>query len=87
MKVKIIFFIKLILFFLATQLHGQTAPYILGEQPTIFSTIEHHLSQGEIDSALILTDNILQNESDERILGIAYFYKGQIEILMGQYDI
>ncbi len=87
MKVKIIFFIKLILFFLATQLHSQTAPYILGEQPTIFSTIEHHLSQGEIDSALILTDNILQNESDERILGIAYFYKGQIEILMGQYDI
>lgn len=71
---------------MAIQLHSQTAPYILGEQPTIFSTIEYHLSQEEIDTALILTDNILQNESDERILGIAYFYKGQIEILMGQYD-
>lgn len=72
---------------MAIQLHSQTTPYILGEQPMHFSTIENYLSQDEMDSALILIDNILQNESDEGILGIAHFYKGQIEIIKGQYEI
>ena len=68
------------------QVHGQTAPYILGEQPANFSAIEDYLSQDEIESASLLVDNILQNESDDEVLGIAHFYKGQIELFKAEYD-
>ncbi len=87
MKLNYIYYIQILFILLAANLHSQTAPYILGEYPLVFSTIESHFLEDEIDSVLILSDNILHNESDDRILGIAHFYKGQAAILMDRYNI
>ena len=82
MKYRYIIYVQFLLSFLACNLHSQSAPYIIGEIPSIFSTLENQLEQDEIDSVLILCDKILKKESDARIKGIAYFYKGQAATML-----
>ena len=66
---------------------SQSTPYIVGELPALFSILEEQLEKGEIDSVLVLCDQILANESNKRIKGIAYFYKGQAEAYLNRYPL
>jgi two-component system NarL family sensor kinase len=65
-------------------LHGQSSIYIIGEFPSVFSAVENQVKDGEIDSVLVICDQILNGNDDENIRGIAVFYKGQAEELKQQ---
>jgi signal transduction histidine kinase len=72
---------------LASNLSSQSMPYVIDEFPSVFSRLENQLEQEEFDSALTLCTFILNKESDPKIKGIAYFYKGQIVALMNNYSL
>ena len=71
-------------FFVIGNVQSQSTAYIIGEFPSIFSNLENQMEQGDIDSAIVLCDQILAKESDDKIQGIAYFYKGQVEALLNR---
>lgn len=68
-------------FLLIGILQSQSTPYIIGEFPSTFSNLENQIELGDIDSTMILCDQILAEKPEGNIQGIAYFYKGQLEAL------
>lgn len=84
MKKPFIYFVPLALTFLSTAVYGQFTPYFLEDYPAVFSSIDRLFEQEEIDSVIVLSDRILNDDSNNRIKGIASFYKGLASEAFGQ---
>lgn len=84
LKKHIFHFVSLFCFLLAIEANGQVTHYLAEEYPTTFSTIEAWLGEDEVDSVLIASEALLSTETDLRRKGIAHFYRGEVEFLIGQ---
>ena len=73
MKDKFIFYIQSLFILLATQLHGQSAPYILGEYPMVFSNIESLGFQAEMDA--FTCAHIVEQSFPRRVVWNSVFFR------------
>ncbi len=65
---------------------AQAAPYIIEKYPAIFSEIEKHLQNEELDSVFNSCTLIIQKEYKLEIKGIAYFYQGEAASLLNDFQ-
>jgi len=77
-------YVSLLCLLLTTEVNGQVTHYFAEEYPTTFSTLEAWLVADEVDSVLRASEVLLSAETDLRIKGIAHFYRGEVELLIGE---
>jgi len=87
LKYKQIYSIGIFLFGATGGLFGQSAPYFLGVFPEVFAEAEKQLQQEEVDSVFELVDAIIEQEKDAKVLGVAYFYRGEAAALQNNFQI
>ena len=66
------------------KLRAQNTSYILEEDANTFSVIEEQLQEENMDSVIILCDNVLNQTTDLKTKGIANFYLGQAEMVLDE---
>lgn len=84
MKKYILHVVILICLLLAKEAKGQLTHYFAEEFPVTFSSLETWLLEDEVDSVLLTSEILLKKETDSRIKGIVHFYRGEVELLIGQ---
>jgi two-component system NarL family sensor kinase len=84
LKFNLVLFYSFILCFFVPKLNAQNTSYILEEDANTFSTIEEQLEEENMDSVIILCDHILNQTTDLKTKGIAYFYLGQAEMVLDE---
>ena len=86
MNYKFLLYVYFFTTLLAAKLNAQAIPYTIEKHPTVFSKIETHLQNEELDSVFNLCGLIIQKENKPEIKGIAHFYQGEAAALLNDFQ-